>query len=294
MPFSRVFIVALIIATMVCSKNHPIIINNFLTRYIWKVLNLTRDATREQISRSYRSLARKWHPDLHRGAEQKAEATIKFQLIAQAYEVLRDDESRKDYDYLLDNPEAYYAHYYRYYRRVYAPKVDVRIVIVVAISLISIYQYYAYNSRYKEAIDYFLTIPKYRIQAKEIAIDEGIWPTMNHTSNGKVRLKQRGSGNKQKLKDELKQEEENCLRKIIEEKMDIKGVYSKPTYKDILWIQLFLLPWFLSITNYNLSLGIATYFSFDLLQYNTFYGTQDGFTNSTLEKSHMESKRNII
>ncbi|UXI18244.1 hypothetical protein NH340_JMT04187 [Sarcoptes scabiei] len=211
----------------------------------YDVLNLTRDATREQISRSYRSLARKWHPDLHRGAEQKAEATIKFQLIAQAYEVLRDDESRKDYDYLLDNPEAYYAHYYRYYRRVYAPKVDVRIVIVVAISLISIYQYYAYNSRYKEAIDYFLTIPKYRIQAKEIAIDEGIWPTMNHTSNGKLRLKQRGSGNKQKLKDELKQEEENCLRKIIEEKMDIKGVYSKPTYKDILWIQLFLLPWFL-------------------------------------------------
>lgn len=209
------------------------------------VLGLTRGTSKEEISRSYRALARKWHPDLHRGDEAKAIATEKFQLIAQAYEVLRDDESRRDYDYMLDNPEEYYHHYYRYYRRVYAPKVDVRIVIVVTITLISVYQYYASNSRYKEAIDYFVTVPKYRIQAKDIAMDEGIWPTVTSTSDGKSRLKQRGPGNKQKLKEELKQEEDACIRKVIEDKMNIEGAYSKPSYKDILWVQLFLIPVFI-------------------------------------------------
>jgi DnaJ homolog subfamily C member 25 len=36
-----------------------------------------------------------------------------FKRLANAYEILRDDEARKDYDYMLDNPEAYYQHYYR-------------------------------------------------------------------------------------------------------------------------------------------------------------------------------------
>ena len=36
--------------------------------------------------------------------------------------------------------EEYYSHYYRYYRRRVAPKVDVRVVIVVSITVISIIQ----------------------------------------------------------------------------------------------------------------------------------------------------------
>ena len=173
------------------------------------MLQVTRDSSREEISRSYRSLARKWHPDLHRSEKAKADATEKFRLIAQAYEVLRDDESRKDYDYMLDNPEELYAHYYRYYRRLYAPKVDVRIVILVTITLISIYQYYGDHSRYNEAINYFVTVPKYRIQAKDIAMSEGLWPSITTS-----RLKHRG-GSKQRLKEEVKQEEEAVIRKVV-------------------------------------------------------------------------------
>ena len=36
--------------------------------------------------------------------------------------------------------EEYYSHYYRYYRRRVTPKVDVRLVIVVSISVISVIQ----------------------------------------------------------------------------------------------------------------------------------------------------------
>lgn len=195
----------------------------------------------KDISRAYRKLALQWHPDRHKSEEDKITATEKFTLLAAAYEVLRDEESRKDYDYMLDNPEEMYHHYYRYYRRMYAPKVDVRIVLVVTILLISAYQYYAYNSRYNEAIDYLITVPKYRMKAQEIAIEENIWPTTSTTSDGKARVKQRGP-NKQNVKQALKNEEEAVIREVIEDMMDIKGAYSKPTYQDLLVVQIFMLP----------------------------------------------------
>lgn len=52
----------------------------------------------------------------------------------------QDEDSRRDYDYMLDHPEEYYQHYYAYYRRRLTPKVDVRIVILVTICAISIFQ----------------------------------------------------------------------------------------------------------------------------------------------------------
>lgn len=56
----------------------------------------------------------------------------------------QDEDSRRDYDYMLDNPEEYYSHYYTYYRRRLAPKVDVRIVILVTVVAISIFQVQSY------------------------------------------------------------------------------------------------------------------------------------------------------
>nr|XP_006824392.1 PREDICTED: uncharacterized protein LOC102801032 [Saccoglossus kowalevskii] len=102
----------------------------------YDVLGVTREATKGEISKSYRQLARKYHPDKYKGPD----ADTKFQTIATAYEILRDEDQRKDYDYMLDNPEETYRHYYRYYRRQYAPKVDVRVVIAVTITVISVFQ----------------------------------------------------------------------------------------------------------------------------------------------------------
>jgi DnaJ homolog subfamily C member 25 len=65
-----------------------------------------------------------------------------------SYEILKDSESRADYDYMLDHPEEYYSHYYRYYRRRVAPRVDVRLVIAVTITIISIIQYFSAHQRF--------------------------------------------------------------------------------------------------------------------------------------------------
>lgn len=61
-------------------------------------------------------------------------------FLKSAYHYLQDEETRKDYDYMLDHPEEYYSHYYHYYSRRLAPKVDVRIVILVTVCAISVFQ----------------------------------------------------------------------------------------------------------------------------------------------------------
>lgn len=60
----------------------------------YEVLGVGRDAKPEEIKRAYRRLARKYHPDV----SDAADAQQRFQEIAQAYKVLKDDESRALYD----------------------------------------------------------------------------------------------------------------------------------------------------------------------------------------------------
>merc|ERR1712088_979113 len=60
------------------------------------ILAVKKTATWDEIRRNYRQLALKWHPD--RNMHQAEFAAKEFQKIAEAYEVLSDDELRKVYD----------------------------------------------------------------------------------------------------------------------------------------------------------------------------------------------------
>ena len=95
-------------------------------RNCYELLGVSRESDRKEISKAYRRLAQKWHPDMFRSQEDKEVAEKKFMKIATAYETLRDEESRADYDYMLDHPEEMWRNMYRYYRRRVGPKVDVR------------------------------------------------------------------------------------------------------------------------------------------------------------------------
>uniref|UniRef100_A0A8D8MXC3 DnaJ homolog subfamily C member 25 homolog n=1 Tax=Culex pipiens TaxID=7175 RepID=A0A8D8MXC3_CULPI len=189
--------------------------------------DVTRQSTKQEIARNYRQLAKKYHPDLHKGEADKKVAEEKFMIIARAYETLRDEGSRADYNYMLDNPDEYYSHYYRYFKR--RTKIDVRLVVLVCISIISIVQYFSRKQRYEEAIKYFMTVPKYRNKALEI---------INQSQDG-VKKKPKGKLSK----GELKEESEKNIRKILEENLDIQGAYAKPQITDILWVQIILLPY---------------------------------------------------
>ncbi|KAF2108661.1 hypothetical protein BDV96DRAFT_503978 [Lophiotrema nucula] len=61
----------------------------------YKLLGLKKDASDREIKKAYRSLSKKYHPDKNPGDES---AHDKFVAVAEAYEVLIDDETRKIYD----------------------------------------------------------------------------------------------------------------------------------------------------------------------------------------------------
>jgi len=61
----------------------------------YEILGLTEDATPEEIKKSFRNLALKYHPDKNKNSE---ESKQKFMTLVEAYEVLSNDQSRKTYD----------------------------------------------------------------------------------------------------------------------------------------------------------------------------------------------------
>jgi curved DNA-binding protein CbpA len=61
----------------------------------YKILEVERSATGDEIKANYRKLAMKWHPDRNQGS---TEAEEKFKAISEAYSVLSDESGRQAYD----------------------------------------------------------------------------------------------------------------------------------------------------------------------------------------------------
>jgi curved DNA-binding protein CbpA len=68
----------------------------------YAILGIAKTARPEEIKKAYLQLARDNHPDRIRDPAQKAEADRKFQLITEAYNQLRDETARREYDRTLD------------------------------------------------------------------------------------------------------------------------------------------------------------------------------------------------
>ena len=63
-------------------------------RDYYEVLDIGKNASKDEIKKAYRKLARKYHPDVNKDAG----AEGKFKEISEAYEVLADDNKKVDYD----------------------------------------------------------------------------------------------------------------------------------------------------------------------------------------------------
>jgi len=68
---------------------------NMAKRDYYEVLQVPRDATKEQIKKAYRKKALAHHPDKNPGNKESEE---KFKEAAEAYEVLSDENKRGRYD----------------------------------------------------------------------------------------------------------------------------------------------------------------------------------------------------
>ena len=68
----------------------------------YKILDIERNATQDEIKQAYRRLARKYHPDVNKDPD----AETRFKDIGEAYEVLKDPEKRAAYDKFGANWQA--------------------------------------------------------------------------------------------------------------------------------------------------------------------------------------------
>lgn len=65
-----------------------------MARDYYEVLGVSRDATKNDIKKAFRTLAREYHPDV----SSHPDAESRFKEIGEAYEVLFDDDKRARYD----------------------------------------------------------------------------------------------------------------------------------------------------------------------------------------------------
>ena len=70
-----------------------------MSKSLYETLEVSPNATSDEIKKSYRRLARKYHPDINK----EKDAEEKFKEINAAYEILSDEQKRKQYDQFGDS-----------------------------------------------------------------------------------------------------------------------------------------------------------------------------------------------
>ncbi|XP_015929156.1 dnaJ homolog subfamily B member 9 [Parasteatoda tepidariorum] len=81
--------IVLIFPVLMCLMKEVYCATNY-----YDILGVSKSATNREIKKAFRKLAMQYHPDKNK--DPKAEE--KFRQIAEAYEVLSDDQKRRDYD----------------------------------------------------------------------------------------------------------------------------------------------------------------------------------------------------
>ncbi len=71
---------------------------------LYERLEVSKNASKEVIEKAYRVLAKKYHPDLQNEQEKK-QAEKKMQELNEAYEILSNEETRRQYDLKLEQEE---------------------------------------------------------------------------------------------------------------------------------------------------------------------------------------------
>lgn len=90
--------------------------NITMDKNYYEILEIDRNASPEIIDKAYKTLAKKYHPDLQDEAHKK-ESEEKFKIINEAYQVLSNPEQKALYDQNLVDSNISQDQYEEMYRQ---------------------------------------------------------------------------------------------------------------------------------------------------------------------------------
>ncbi|KZV55183.1 Chaperone DnaJ-domain superfamily protein [Dorcoceras hygrometricum] len=185
----------------------------------YDLLGVTQTANSSEIKKAYYKLSLKYHPDKNPDPDSRK----LFVKIANAYEILKDETTREQYDYAIAHPEEVFYNTARYYHAYYGHKTDTRAVLIGLLLVLSAFQYLNQWTRYNQAVDMVKRTPAYKNKLKALELE---------------RL-----GGVTKKKKSSKQIDKNMEEELSKElELQIKGA-EKPTVWGLFGIRVILLPY---------------------------------------------------
>lgn len=188
----------------------------------YDLLGVTQSANASEIKKAYYKLSLKYHPDKNPDPESRK----LFVKVANAYEILKDESTREQYDYAIAHPEEVFYNTARYYRAYYGHKTDPRAVLVGVLLLVSGLQYLNQKTRYSQAVNMVKKTPAYKNRLRALELER----------NG-------GVSSKKKNNKQMDRKMEEDLSNELE--LQIQGV-ERPSMWKLLAVQFVLLPYILA------------------------------------------------
>lgn len=188
----------------------------------YDLLGVTQNANSSEIKKAYYKLSLKYHPDKNPDPDSKK----LFVKIANAYEILKDEATREQYDYAIAHPEEFFYNTARYYQAYYGHKTDPRAVLVGLLLILSAFQYLNQWTRYNQAIDMVKKTPAYKNRLRGMELERS-----------------GGTTNKKKGQKQMNKQVEEDLSKELD--LQIKGA-DKPSLWGLLGVRFVLLPYTIS------------------------------------------------
>lgn len=185
----------------------------------YDLLGVSQTANSSEIKKAYYKLSLKYHPDKNPDPDSRK----LFVKIANAYEILKDEATREQYDYAIAHPEEVFYNAARYYHAYYGHKTDPRAVLVGLLLIFSGFQYLNQWTRYNQAVAMVKKTPAYRNKLRALELERS-----------------GGIPNKKKSNKQMDKKTGEDLSKELD--LQIKGA-EKPSVWELIGVRLILLPY---------------------------------------------------